>query len=175
MKLGWSESIQGSCKSSEMVHMIGLILPDVGYDVNAVSITEVGHMVPPEVKDIRTAKGMLSGKASGNNKADKTSGFGNSVVVGDWNCQEKSKSSTWREVEAVKRVFSSNVESLRNKRVKILSDNRNVSSILQIGSRKSDLQRQALDMYEICKKGCIVICPEWIPGYQEKVTQQQIF
>ena len=110
--LEWSESIQGSCKSSEMVHLSGLISPDVGYDVNAVSITEVvppevGHMVPPEIKDIRTAKDMLSGKASGNNKAGKTSGFGNSVIVGDWNCQEKSKSSTWREVEAIKRVLSS--------------------------------------------------------------------
>ena len=59
------------------------------------------------------------------------------------------KSSTWREVEAVKPVLISNVGNLRNKRIKVLSDNKNVTSILQIGSRKPELQRQALDMHEI--------------------------
>lgn len=85
------------------------------------------------------------------------------TVVGYWSKQEQMKSSTWREVEAVRRVLHSNVEILRNKRVKLLSDNKNVSSVLQIGSRKSDLQKLALDTYHICEKGSIVISPEWIP------------
>ena len=62
------------------------------------------------------------------------------------------KSSTWREVEAVKPVLISNVGYLSNKRIKVLSDNKNGPSILQICSRKPELQRQALDMHEICKK-----------------------
>ena len=90
------------------------------------------------------------------------SNFGSSVV-GVWNSAEKLKSSTWREAEAEKRVLNSNVSLLRKKKVKILSDNKNVSSVLQIGNRKSDLQTIALDMHELCKQEHIEICPEWIP------------
>ena len=38
-----------------------------------------------------------------------------------------------------------------------------MSSVLQIGSRQSDLQKLALDTYHICEKESIIISPEWIP------------
>ena len=59
----------------------------------------------------------------------------------------------------MKRVLNSNVSLLRNKKVKILSDNKNVSSVLQIGARKSDMQTIALDMHELCKREHIEIYP----------------
>ena len=153
--------------SSEMVHRSGRIPPEVGY-LDSVSYAdseppEVGYIVvPPEVDYI----GQLScvGKESTlkDSSTGENSNFGSSVV-GVWNPAEKLKSSTWREAEAVKRVLNSNVSLLRNKKVKILSDNKNVSSVLQIGSRKSDLQAIALDMHELCKREHIEIYPEWIP------------
>ena len=36
-------------------------------------------------------------------------------------------------------------------------------SVLQIGSRKSELQKLALDMHDICKQEHIEMHPEWIP------------
>ena len=93
---------------------------------------------------------MLPGKSFADSATGESCVFGNSAV-GAWNPTKKFKSSTWRETEAVKRVLSSNIDLLRNKRVIILSDNKNVMSVLQIGRRKSELQELALDMHNICK------------------------
>ena len=56
------------------------------------------------------------------------------VVFGDWNDDERLKSSTWRESETVRRVINSNIEILKSKKIKVYSDNKNVQSVLQIGS-----------------------------------------
>ena len=85
------------------------------------------------------------------------------VVFGEWDEKEKLKSSTWRESETVRRVMKSNVEVLKNKKVKIYSDNKNVQSVLQIGSRISELQDIACDVNELCENNDIILCPEWIP------------
>lgn len=71
-------------------------------------------------------------------------------VIGDWDSSESAKSSTWREAETVRRVIKSSVEILKNKQVKVYSDNKNVQSILQIGSKKAELQKIAFDIDEIC-------------------------
>ena len=157
-----------SFKSSEMVHISGCMPPEEGYDLNSVNITE---LEPPEVGSMAVhlemegdgkSKYMLPGKSFVASATGESCVFGNSVV-GAWNPTEKLKSSTWRETEAVKRVLSSNIDLLRNKKVKILSDNKNVMSVLQIGSRKSELQELALDMHDICKQEHIEMHPEWIP------------
>ena len=49
---------------------------------------------------------------------------------------KKVMSSTWREAEAVKRVMKSNMNDIKGKKVKVYSDNKNVQSILKIGSKK---------------------------------------
>ena len=61
--------------------------------------------------------------------------------------------------------------SLRNKRVKILSDNKNVSSVLQIGSQRSDLQSRLWICTRFARKGALLYVQN---GYQETVAQQQI-
>ena len=53
-------------------------------------------------------------------------------VIGTWSLTESKKSSTWREAEVIKRILFSNVQSLRNKRIKIFSDNKNVSRMNRI-------------------------------------------
>ncbi|MEW8545049.1 MAG: reverse transcriptase domain-containing protein [Candidatus Thiodiazotropha sp.] len=160
----------------------GSIPPEVGSSVPP----EVGCGIPPEVglsvkfperelsRNLLVSSGISSrGEACLN--ASRVNGreacgqqlsteeLSNSAVVGSWNKQEKAKSSTWREVEAVRRVLQSNVKMLRNKSIKVLSDNKNVGSVLQIGSRKSDLQVLALDVHHICKREGITIYPDWIP------------
>ena len=63
----------------------------------------------------------------------------------------------------IKRILYSNVHSLRNKRIKIFSDNKNVQSVLEIGSRKTDLQSIAIDVFDFCKRENMTIGTQWIP------------
>ena len=151
-------------KSSGVVHRSGEISQKVGLELGEkeppevvflhsgekvpqeVDLVSISQKVPPEVGSIctderaRKLRYSLSENcrniSEGSIQQIVNGTLRNSTVVGDWSCQEKIKSSTWREVEAVKRVLISNVGILRNKRVKVLSDNKNVTSILQIGSRK---------------------------------------
>lgn len=85
------------------------------------------------------------------------------VVFGDWDDIERSRSSTWRESETVRRLIYSNINILQNKKIKIFSDNKNVESVLQAGSGKEDLQKIASDICEICERHGIQFSPEWIP------------
>ena len=49
-----------------------------------------------------------------------------SEMIGSWSRSERLKSSTWREVEAVRRVMLNNAGLLEGKKVKVYSDNKNV-------------------------------------------------
>ncbi|MEW8546455.1 MAG: reverse transcriptase domain-containing protein [Candidatus Thiodiazotropha sp.] len=91
-------------------------------------------------------------------------------VIGGWTSKEMLKSSTWRETEAVSRVIKSNVNLLKNKRVKVYSDNKNVTPVLQTGSRKTELQEIACEVHEICQKYNIEIISEWIPRSKNEIA-----
>ena len=91
-------------------------------------------------------------------------------VTGSWLPEEQGKSSTWREAEAVHRFMRSKAEFLRNKNVKVFSDNKNVKSILLNGSRKMDIQKIALNINGICENNNIRICPEWIPREMNELS-----
>ena len=84
-------------------------------------------------------------------------------VMGVWNNQEKLKSSTWREIEAVKRVLYSNYSFLQGRKIKVFYDNKNVKTVLKAGSMKDDLQSVALDVYNLCTVNGITLIPEWVP------------
>ena len=86
-----------------------------------------------------------------------------SEVTGSWSRSERLKSSTWREVEALRRVMFFNAGLLEGKKVKVYSDNKNVKSILLKGSSKSDLQSVALKVNGFCDKREITLNPEWLP------------
>ncbi|VDH99278.1 Hypothetical predicted protein [Mytilus galloprovincialis] len=62
------------------------------------------------------------------------------TVVGSWADHERIKSSTWRELEAVNRTVKSSLHLLKNQTLQINTDNKNVTTIVKNGSRKTELQ-----------------------------------
>ena len=64
-------------------------------------------------------------------------------------------------------MFSKRVV-LKNKKVKVFSDNQNIKTILKAGSMKNDLLIIALDIYEFCTTNNITVIPVWIPRQQNE-------
>ena len=85
------------------------------------------------------------------------------IAHGQWSEAERGKSSTWRELSAVARVLEAVSVLLRNNRVKWFTDNQNVARIIKVGSRRPDLQEQALKIFKVMLNHNICIEPEWIP------------
>ena len=77
---------------------------------------------------------------------------GHHMAQGLWTQDEATRSSTWRELRAVRMVLESLMEKLRNQRVRWFSDNQNVVRILQTGSKKHDLQCEALAIFSMSLK-----------------------
>jgi len=85
------------------------------------------------------------------------------VAYGAWRAEERSKSSTWRELRAVRMVLESLLPKLKNERIRWFSDNQNVVRILEVGSKNPPLQREALAVFSMAARSLIRIEPEWIP------------
>ena len=66
-------------------------------------------------------------------------------------------------IRAVRQVLESLQSKLSNERARWFTDNQNVVHILQVGSRKPDLQAEALAIFSISLSQHIHIEPEWIP------------
>ena len=81
-----------------------------------------------------------------------------------WTMLERSKSSTWREAEV------SSVEELRGKRVKVFSDNKNVQSVLEVGSTKEELQSIASEVNDFCDHNCISLSVGGVPRYLNEMA-----
>ena len=85
------------------------------------------------------------------------------ISHGMWSEDEMGKSSTWRELVAVKRVLVSLNHEIKEKRVKWFTDNKNIVGIVSKGSMRADLQRVALDIFRHCLINGIQLEMEWIP------------
>ncbi|CAC5392191.1 unnamed protein product [Mytilus coruscus] len=93
------------------------------------------------------------------------------IAHGMWSECESTKSSTWKELNAIKHILLSMVDILKDKRIKWFSDNQNVLSIVAKGSMKPDLQDIALCIFENCLTHHISIDAEWVPRtFNEKAT-----
>ena len=92
------------------------------------------------------------------------------IAHGLWLPEEASKSSTWREIRAVRQVLEALESKLSNERVRWFTDNQNVVRILQVGSRKPDLQAEALAIFSISLAQHIHIEPEWVPRRDNEVA-----
>ncbi|VDI46193.1 Hypothetical predicted protein [Mytilus galloprovincialis] len=92
------------------------------------------------------------------------------TVVGSWADHERIKSSTWRELEAVNRTVKSSLHLLKNQTLQINTDNKNVTSIVKNGSRKTDLQVLACELHTLCFENSCKITTQWIPRDQNKVA-----
>ncbi|MCG7877889.1 MAG: reverse transcriptase domain-containing protein, partial [Candidatus Thiodiazotropha endolucinida] len=86
-----------------------------------------------------------------------------SEVVGSWSETESALSSTWRELETVYRVVQSSVEILEGQNVSVNSDNKNVCSILQVGSKKPYLHDISVKVNSVCRENNINLKCKWIP------------
>lgn len=86
-----------------------------------------------------------------------------SELIGSWSQSERVQSSTWRELEAVRRLVEHSKESLEGQSVLIKTDNRNVTSILKAGSRVSELQEKAVAVNKTCMSKSVSLVPTWIP------------
>ena len=60
-------------------------------------------------------------------------------------------------------VLESLIPKLKNERIRWFSDNQNVVRILDIGSKNSSLQEEALAVFYMAACNFICIEPEWIP------------
>ncbi|XP_052782688.1 uncharacterized protein LOC128218952 isoform X1 [Mya arenaria] len=101
--------------------------------------------------------------ASGAGFGGYVKGIDDSVVVGCWSETESGLSSTWRELEAVYRVLHSSVGCLEGREIIVNSDNKNVPSILKVGSKKPYLHDIALNVDNVCNTHNITLVPKWVP------------
>ncbi|VDI66658.1 Hypothetical predicted protein [Mytilus galloprovincialis] len=85
------------------------------------------------------------------------------IAHGMWVESERSNSSTWKELSAVKKVLLSLINIISGKKVKWFTDNQNVVSIVSKGSTKTILQNLALDIFSACLKYNVNIDIVWIP------------
>lgn len=95
---------------------------------------------------------------------------GGLVVNGQWTVQEAMESSTWRELKAVAEILESVASKLRNHRVRWFTDNQNVVRIIQVGSRKQNLQLEAVRIFRLSIDFSIKLEPEWIPREHNEIA-----
>jgi hypothetical protein len=68
-----------------------------------------------------------------------------------WETQESGKSSTWRELKGVLLALEAFLPKIKEKAVKLFTDNRGVVAIVDKGSMNLELQNLSLDIYRLCK------------------------
>ncbi|CAG2242226.1 unnamed protein product [Mytilus edulis] len=85
------------------------------------------------------------------------------IAHGMWSECEASKSSTWKELNAVRNILLSMINVLKDKRIKWFSDNQNVVTIVEKGSMKPELQDIAMCIFENCLIHNISIDVVWVP------------
>ena len=91
---------------------------------------------------------------------------GQNFVSGSWLVKEMGTSSMYRGILAVKFVLLSLLDQLSGLTVTWVTDNQNVPRIILSGSRKGDLQSEALSIFNVCCNFGIPVKMEWIPRSQ---------
>ena len=85
------------------------------------------------------------------------------VAHGQWTQEEAKLSSTLRELKAVRLVLESVADRLQGARVRWFTDNQNVVRILEVGSRKFDLQQEVVKVFNLTLQHQVHLEPSWIP------------
>lgn len=81
-------------------------------------------------------------------------------MSGSWSQKECIKSSTWRELESVHRIINTHSDDLKSLSLVVYSVNKNVSHILEVGSKKENLQLIASDIFQSCSYNKITLIPK---------------
>ena len=108
--------------------------------------------------------------ASDSGYAGYTVQHGCHIAQGTWLPDESKRSSTWRELRAVRLVLEALAAKLANERVRWFTDNQNVVRILSVGSKKPDLQNETLAIFSTSLAHCVHVEPEWIPRRDNEVA-----
>ena len=89
-------------------------------------------------------------------------------VSGTWTSDESVESSTWRELEAVRRVMFSFENSLRGTCTTVYTDNANVKYVINSGSKVPKLNSIVIDIDSFYDQNNIILNVEWIPRQQNQ-------
>lgn len=81
----------------------------------------------------------------------------------NWSEEEKTKSSTWRELKAVRLALEAFRSDLSNRTIAWFTDNQSIVSIVSNGSKVQNLQDLALELFTICAQCNISLDVKWIP------------
>ena len=81
----------------------------------------------------------------------------------NWSDDERTKSSTWRELQTVYLAIQAFTTDLSNRTIAWFTDNQNVPSIINKGSRVPELQTLALKLFQICLQHLISLEVKWLP------------
>ena len=95
-----------------------------------------------------------------------------SCMFGNWDTSEQGKSSTWRELESVNRMLKNSLSSIKCKTISLKTDNKNVETILSVGSRKCDLQDINIDIHNTCTEHDVSLSCYWIPRNKNKTADK---
>ena len=119
-------------------------------------IDQVDHINGKEIWHSPSAVRVVYADASATGYGGFTVEHGCHIAHGSWTAEEMTQSSTWRELRAVRMVLESLIPKLKNERVRWFSDNQNVVRILDIGSKKPHLQKEALAVFTIAAQYLII-------------------
>ena len=81
----------------------------------------------------------------------------------NWSTEESLKSSTWRELVAIKFALDSFEDHPAGRRICCKTDSQNAVRIVQVGSMIKELQDIALDIFLLCLRQQIQLDVSWVP------------
>ena len=83
-------------------------------------------------------------------------------IQSHWTLEQSKKSSTFRELLAIFHALKVFSQQLNHVKVKVFSDSQSACRIVQVGSRLPELQKIAVDIFQLCLIHDISIEPPWI-------------
>ena len=88
--------------------------------------------------------------------------FSDKAARGCWSSADCMKSSTFREVKAIRLVLESYCEEARGKEVLHQTDNKNAELVLSVGSCNKELHQEAVAVYKLCRELDMHLSVEWM-------------
>ena len=97
---------------------------------------------------------------------------GTELAKGEWTKEivQAGASSTWRELRAILLVLSSLSKEIEGGVCIHRSDNQAAVHIIQVGSSKSHLQSEALEIHKLCAVHGIQLLAEWVPREENELA-----
>ena len=94
------------------------------------------------------------------------------MAKGDWTDEiyAAHRSSTWRELHAMKLVLQSLASWVEGSSCIHRSDNQAAVHIVKYGSRKPHLQKEALEIHKFCRQFNVQLSTEWVPREENELA-----